>query len=135
MQLIGGFSPVVRRTRSGDSGYAAHGCVEDALQLFVWSLRKNFRPTEFTLSIVLSSICTLPPAEQGGQIHALVVKSGFESDPVVANSLMEMYAKFGSVNYAMKIFADLGVRDLISWNTMILGLTNNGRVHETLDIF
>ncbi|KAG2665761.1 hypothetical protein I3843_15G023300 [Carya illinoinensis] len=117
------------------SGYAAHGCVEDALQLFVWSLRENFRPTEFTLSIVLSSICTLPPAEQGSQIHALVVKSGFESDPVVANSLMEMYAKFGSVNYAMKIFADLGVRDLISWNTMILGLTNNGRVHKTLDIF
>ncbi|KAB1227047.1 hypothetical protein CJ030_MR1G014931 [Morella rubra] len=117
------------------SSYAAHGFAEDALQLFLRTLGENLRPTEFTLSIVLSTVSTLLPAEQGSQIHALVAKLGFELDAVVSNSLMQMYAKFGLINDATKIFADMGVRDLIAWNTMILGLTNNGRVYETLHIF
>jgi pentatricopeptide repeat protein len=115
--------------------YAAHGFVEDALQLFVLTLRENLMPTEFTLSSVLSAVSTFHPPEQGSQIHSLVIKVGYESDSVVANSLVEMYAKVGLINFSMKIFTDMGVRDLISWNTIIWGLTNNGRVYETLDIF
>ena len=117
------------------SSYAAHGFVEDAMQLFVLTMRENLRPTEFTLSSVLSTVSTLFPIEQGSQIHAVVVKLGFEPDAVVANSLVENYSKVGLLDYAMKIFTNMGVRDLISWNTMILGLTNNGRVYEALDIF
>ncbi len=117
------------------SSYVGHGFMEDALQLFVLTMRENLRPTEFTLSSVLSTVSTFLPAEKGSQIHALVVKLGFESDAVVANSLVENYAKIGLIGFAMKIFTEMGVRDLISWNTLILGLTNNGRVYETLDIF
>lgn len=116
------------------SGYANHGFVEDALQLFVLSLREGLRPTEFTISSVLSSVSTLA-LEHGSQIHSMTSKLGFESDPIVASSLVEMYSKYGMIESAMKIFVKMEVKDLISWNTMIMGLTLNGRLVEALDLF
>ena len=117
------------------SSYTWHGFGENALQLFVLTLRENIRPTEFTLSSVLSAVSILLPVDQGSQIHSLVVKSGLELDMIVASSLVEMYAKFGLIDSAMKTFAEIGARDLISWNTMIVGLAHNGRVTEALNIF
>ncbi|KAI9200309.1 hypothetical protein LWI28_005756 [Acer negundo] len=58
------------------STYGRHVFEEDALQLFVLTLRDNFKPNEFTLSSILSSISTLP-LEQGCQIHSLAIKLGF----------------------------------------------------------
>ncbi|EEF42050.1 pentatricopeptide repeat-containing protein, putative [Ricinus communis] len=116
------------------SSYAGHGFGENALQLFVLALRENIRPTEFTISSVLSFISIFPP-EQGTQFHSSVVKLGFELDAIVASSLVQMYTKFGFIDYAMDIFKSMTVRDLISWNTMIMGLTQNGRVIEALDAF
>ncbi|KAL6984346.1 hypothetical protein U1Q18_017724 [Sarracenia purpurea var. burkii] len=117
------------------SSYARHGLREDALQHFVITFRDNLRPTEFTLSSVLSCASSLLPAEQGTQFHSLVVKLGMDSDSVVASSLVEMYAKYGLIDTSIKIFAEIDLKDLISWNTMILGLTQNGRVAETLELF
>ncbi|KAJ0086728.1 hypothetical protein Patl1_08196 [Pistacia atlantica] len=55
------------------SSYARHGFGEDAMQLFVLSLREDFRPTEFTLSSVVSSTTDLP-VECGSQVHSLAIK-------------------------------------------------------------
>ncbi|KAL5843898.1 hypothetical protein ACOSQ4_009856 [Xanthoceras sorbifolium] len=116
------------------SSYGRHGFEEEAIQLFVLTLRENFRPNEFTLSSILSSI-SIVAVEHGCQIHSLAIKYGFESDEVVASSLMEMYIKFGSTDSAMRIFVKMDTRDVISWNTIIMGLSCNGRVVETLDMF
>lgn len=117
------------------SSYARHGFGEDALQLFVLTMRDHLSPTKFTLSSVLSSASSLLPAEQGSQLHSLVFKLGMESDAVVGSSLVEMYAKYGLIDNSINIFAEIDTKDLISWNTIILGLTQNGRVAETLDLF
>lgn len=117
------------------SSYARNGFEENALQLFMLTLREDIRPTEFTFSCVVSCASAFLPMEQGSQIHCSVVKLGFESDSVVASSLVEMYGKYGLIECAMIIFAKMGVRDLISWNTMILGLANDGKVVESLDLF
>ncbi|KAK2967094.1 hypothetical protein RJ640_007409 [Escallonia rubra] len=117
------------------SSYAWHALEENALQTFVLALRENLRPTEFTLSCVVSCASVFCPVEQGSQLHSLVVKLGFESDSIVASSLVEMYCKYGSIDYAMNIFAEITERDLISWNSMIAGLGYNGKVVESLDLF
>lgn len=117
------------------SCYARHDLGEEAMQLFVLTLRKNIRPTEYTLSCLLSSVSIFLPVEVGNQIHALVLKLGFESDAVVANSVVDMYAKFGFIDYALSIFNEMKVKDLISWNTIMMGLTYNGRVSVTMYLF
>lgn len=117
------------------SGYARHDLGEDALRLFVLTLRKNIRPTKYTVSSLLSSVSILLPVEVGNQIHSLVPKLGFESDEVIANSLVDMYAKFGFIDDALNIFNEMKIKDLVSWNTMLMGLTNNGRASSTMDLF
>ncbi|XP_027339065.1 pentatricopeptide repeat-containing protein At1g43980, mitochondrial [Abrus precatorius] len=117
------------------SCYARHDLGEDALQLFVLTLRKNIRPTEYMVSCLPSSVSIFLPVEMGNQIHSLVPKLGFELDAVVANSLVDMYAKFGFIDDALNIFNSMKVKDLVSWNTIMMGLTYNGKVSVTMDLF
>ncbi|KAI3435375.1 uncharacterized protein J3R85_006102, partial [Psidium guajava] len=116
------------------SSYIFHDCWETALDLFVLVLRKGLKPTEFTLSSVLGAV-SLNLAEQGHQLHSLVVKSGLESDVVLASSLLDMYNGLGLLNSSMKIFLHMVARDLVSWNSMIMGLARNGKVVEALGLF
>lgn len=117
------------------SSYEGNGLGENAAQLFVLMLRENIRPTEFTFSSVLSCLSGSLPPDQGSQIHSLIVRTGMDSDSIVASSLVQMYSSVGMIDYAMKIFVNLVEKDLVSWNTIIFGLTYNGRVFKALDIF
>lgn len=117
------------------SSYARYGLGDEALGLFVLTLRNNVRPTEYMVSCLLSCFSSMLKVELGYQIHSLVLKSGFESDSVVANALVEMYAKFGFIFDALNIFNEIRRRDLISWNTILMGLTFNGEVSVAMDLF
>ncbi|KAE8685685.1 LRR receptor-like serine/threonine-protein kinase HSL2-like [Hibiscus syriacus] len=116
------------------SSYARHGFHDDAFLLFVLAFREDCGPTEFTLSSVLSCINFLS-IERGPQLHSLVIKSGFRSELIVATSLVNMYTNIGSIESALQVFSEIHVKDLISWNTLIMGLAHNGRVVEALELF
>ncbi|OWM85144.1 hypothetical protein CDL15_Pgr027931 [Punica granatum] len=116
------------------SSYISHGFSEVGLQLFVRVLRTGLGPTCFTISSLLGAVFVLP-SDQGSEIHSLAVKLGFESDIVVVSSLIEMYNRFGLVDSAEKIFLEMSVRDLITWNTIIVGLARYGRAEEALKLF
>ncbi|MED6122904.1 hypothetical protein PIB30_044267 [Stylosanthes scabra] len=115
--------------------YTKHNLVEDAFQLFMMTLRKNIRPTEYMVSCLLSSVSIFMPIEVGNQIHSLVPKLGFESEVVVASSLVHMYAKFGFIDDALNIFNEMKIKDLVSWNTIMMGMTYNGKVPVTMKLF
>ncbi|MCE5166665.1 hypothetical protein HAX54_023714, partial [Datura stramonium] len=116
------------------SSYAVNNLKENALSVFVQTLRENIRPTAFTLSCILSCATTFP-VDLGIQAHSLVIKLGFVSDPVVSTSLVDMYCKYGLIDSASNIFNNLLTRDLISWNTMIFGLAINGEPTKSLSIY
>ncbi|KAF9608961.1 hypothetical protein IFM89_012138 [Coptis chinensis] len=56
-----------------------------------------------TLSTVLKSIAFLQIKDMGKQVHALSVKSGFEFDSYVINSLIDAYGKCSLVEDAARI--------------------------------
>ncbi|XP_060198382.1 pentatricopeptide repeat-containing protein At1g43980, mitochondrial [Lycium barbarum] len=116
------------------SSYALNSLEENALRLFVLTLRENIRPTEFTLSCILSC-ATAFPVDMGIQAHSLVIKLGFVLDPIVSTSLVDMYSKHGLIDSASNIISDLLTRDLISWNTMIFGLAINGEPTKSLSLY
>ncbi|XP_027149549.1 pentatricopeptide repeat-containing protein At1g43980, mitochondrial [Coffea eugenioides] len=117
------------------SAYSQHGVEGKAFGIFVVSIRENIRPTEFTLSSVLNCASAFLALEQGSQVHSLVIKSGFESDSIVSSSLVDMYFRFGLVDAALGIFATMVVKDLIAWNTVIMGLAHNGKFLESIGLF
>ncbi|CAA7024451.1 unnamed protein product [Microthlaspi erraticum] len=100
------------------ASYSWHGFGEDALSFFIIFMRQSVRPDEFAFSSVLSSM-NVVMLDQGGQVHSLAIKLGFDQDTAVATSLMEMYFKTGLVDSAMGVFDTTDEKDLIFWNTVI----------------
>jgi pentatricopeptide repeat protein len=117
------------------SGYARSSLMEEALSLFLMALRNGVFPTEFTFSSVLRWSSCFGLMEQGTQIHCLICKLGFRDDVVVATALTDMYCKLGLMKHARKIFNTVYSKDLVLWNTMLLGLLQNGRDKEALRMF
>uniref|UniRef100_UPI0040747504 Synthetic PPR-DYW protein n=1 Tax=synthetic construct TaxID=32630 RepID=UPI0040747504 len=117
------------------SGYAQNGQSEEALELFREMQREGVKPDEVTLPSVLSACANLGALEQGKQIHAYVIKSGFESDVFVGSALIDMYAKCGSIEDARKVFDKMPERDVVSWNAMIAAYAQHGHGKEALQLF
>ncbi|CAL9115971.1 unnamed protein product, partial [Musa acuminata var. zebrina] len=117
------------------SGYVRSSIGDEAIKLFVVALRKSVMPTEFTFATILNSRMCFCSTDLGMQIHCWVCKTGFEADMIVANALVDMYAKLGFVESAMKLFSKMVAKDLVSWNTIIMGLAKNGQGVEALRIF
>ncbi|MQL78767.1 hypothetical protein Taro_011181 [Colocasia esculenta] len=117
------------------SAYARNGAAHEAQKLMVMALRAGLKPTEFTFAIILSSISGRDPTDLGAQIHSLVLKSGSETDIVISSSLLRVYAKWGAIESAARIFSMMTTKDLVCWNTMIMGYAENGHGVEALRTF
>ena len=58
-------------------------------------------------------------SNEGKAIHGQVVKSGINLDSHLLNSLVNVYAKCGSYNYACKVVGEIPKRDVVSWTALI----------------
>lgn len=108
--------------------------VTEALEMFRLMCRKGVRIDSVSLSSMLG-VCAkgcgefgvydhidgIPSNVNGQQIHGLTVKLGFEGDLHLNNSLLDMYAKSADMNSAEKVFANIPVVSVVSWNVMITG--------------
>ncbi|XP_042486904.1 pentatricopeptide repeat-containing protein At4g39530-like [Macadamia integrifolia] len=121
------------------SGFSRSGEFEKALELYVLMLLDGpvEPPNHFTFSSVLQSCANLAAVEEGMQVHAQIIKSQcqIESDLFIANGLVDMYAKCGYITEARKLFDNMTVKDLASWNSMITGLARNGNGDTAIEIF
>ncbi|KAK9726981.1 hypothetical protein RND81_05G250100 [Saponaria officinalis] len=117
------------------SGYAHRGLVEQALIVFTQMLAEEISPNPFTYATVFAALADYGMIARGTQVHAQVIKSGFESHTSVGNSLLNMYAKSGMVREAKDVFIVMENKDIVSWNGMIAGFVTNGIDNEALDLF
>eukprot|EP00253_Pinus_taeda_P001182 PITA_01182 len=63
----------------------------------------------------------LQACEQGKQLHALVIRADVESNSIMRDSLIDMYAKYVSIEDAYQMFDKMPNRNLISWTAIITG--------------
>ncbi|XP_057863845.1 pentatricopeptide repeat-containing protein At2g13600 isoform X2 [Cryptomeria japonica] len=123
------------------AGRAQNGHCEEAIGLFRKMKREGIYPTHYTFANVLSACASLATLELGEQVHSHIVKAGFQfktgfdADVFVGNSLVDMYAKCGSIIKARLAFDKLHDRDGVSWNAMIVGYAQNGYGKEALEVF
>ncbi|XP_010682665.1 putative pentatricopeptide repeat-containing protein At5g13230, mitochondrial isoform X1 [Beta vulgaris subsp. vulgaris] len=116
-------------------GYGQLGDGEKALMMFRCMLEHNVLPTEVTYSSALCACAGLAAADPGMQIHAFTVKTKFDKDSVVGNSLIDMYAKCGNIKPARLVFDMMITRDEVSWNAIISAYAMNGFGKEALIMF
>ncbi|KAI4335573.1 hypothetical protein L6164_014209 [Bauhinia variegata] len=62
----------------------------------------------------------------GRCLHAQIIKSGSFSCIYLANSLVNFYAKCGHLVKAKIVFDNISVKDVVSWNCLINGFSQQG---------
>ncbi|XP_057840102.1 pentatricopeptide repeat-containing protein At1g15510, chloroplastic [Cryptomeria japonica] len=117
------------------SGYAKNGLVEKALETFKQMQSAGVKPNSATIASILPACAKIGALEQGMNIHQSIIEGGFLADVVVVNALIDMYAKCGSMQKAVKLFDKTSQRDVISWTAMIAGYAQNGLVEKALETF
>ncbi|KAG6494889.1 pentatricopeptide repeat-containing protein At2g36980, mitochondrial-like [Zingiber officinale] len=116
-------------------GFARNGHGEKALVLFADMIRKSLCPDDFTYGAALHACATMAMLRNGRLIHGCAIHSGFGSYLYVANCLVNMYSKCGSISCAGKVFEEMRMRDLVSWNAMLFGFATHGCALEAFRVF
>ncbi|CAA7403642.1 unnamed protein product [Spirodela intermedia] len=116
-------------------GYVHSGEPKVTLGVLLEMQRCGFPPDEATLVVVLSACSELGALDFGRWVHSLIDGSGLERLIAICNSLIDMYAKCGEISCARELFAGMAEKNVVSWNSMILGLAAHGSAAEALDLF
>eukprot|EP01018_Ginkgo_biloba_P029684 Gb_04091 [translate_table: standard] len=117
------------------AGYLQNGHGKEALAFFTKMRQAGMRPDEFSFISVLGACVSPANMEQGKEVHANIIKMGCESDGFVGSTLVDMYAKCGNLEDASQLFDGMLERDVISWNAMLVGYTQNGHPDEAVKLF
>ncbi|VVA23339.1 PREDICTED: pentatricopeptide [Prunus dulcis] len=118
--------------------YGQHRQGLKALALFQEMVRMGFKVDMFTLASVLTAFTCVEDLLGGLQFHAKLIKTGFHQNSHVGSGLIDLYSKCaaGGMSDCRKLFEEIPYPDLVLWNTMISGYSQNDEFSEdALDCF
>ncbi|KAI8556012.1 hypothetical protein RHMOL_Rhmol05G0219900 [Rhododendron molle] len=117
------------------SDYNRAGDHFSAADCFLEMNRSKVGRDGVTLIVCLAAVSGINDSELGQQIHCMAVKLGLDLDVTVANSLVNMYSKTGCLGVALKVFASMEERDLVSWNSVITSCAQSGLEEESVTFY
>ncbi|CAO2202401.1 unnamed protein product [Urochloa humidicola] len=120
------------------SGYAQAGRYAETLELFrSMQSTSSIPPNEVTMVSVLSACAHLAALEEGRWAHTFIDKHKMilDNEFNLGAALIDMYAKCGRTDMAVKIFHSLDQKNVSAWNTLITGLAVNGDALQCIDVF
>ncbi|KAJ7518207.1 hypothetical protein O6H91_21G059000 [Diphasiastrum complanatum] len=117
------------------SAYASHRRGEETINLIQQMQKTGIRPNKVAFVVLLKACARIQALEEGKQLHLDIIKSGFESDVIVGNTLVDMYAKCGCIKHACWVFNNMHDRNIASWNAMIAGYAKEGLGKEALNLY
>ncbi|XP_058088351.1 pentatricopeptide repeat-containing protein At1g06140, mitochondrial-like [Magnolia sinica] len=114
------------------SGCAQNSLPAKALELFSQFISVGGRADFLTVISVLRACSSMSLKLNGMEIHGFSIKMGFDSDVFVGGALTDMYAKCGDIRSARKVLLRLPKRDVVAWNALIAGYTQNDYTDNAL---
>ncbi|EYU28515.1 hypothetical protein MIMGU_mgv1a021614mg, partial [Erythranthe guttata] len=116
-------------------GFVKKGKFEEALEWFQEMQLSGTPPDFVTIVSVLSAVANLGTLSLGLWLHRFVLMHNFRDNTRVDNSLIDMYCRCGCVELASEVFRKMPKRNLVSWNSIIVGLACNAHTEEALEYF
>ncbi|KAL6998901.1 hypothetical protein U1Q18_000068 [Sarracenia purpurea var. burkii] len=115
--------------------YLNNGQPGEVLNLYQQMRHEGVGCNQNTFTTIISSCGMLESELLGPQVLAHVIKSGYETNVSVANSLISMFSSFCSLQNACYVFDQMIDRDTISWNSMVSAYAHNALWEESLRCF
>ncbi|KAI5079202.1 hypothetical protein GOP47_0006873, partial [Adiantum capillus-veneris] len=111
------------------AGYVAHGYDILVFKHFRKMQQEGITASKVTYLCILKACINLAALTQGWLVHEHIIKSAYDLDLEVGNSLIDLYAKCGLPEEAYKVFCRLPKHDLVSWGALLAGYAQVGN-HE-----
>ncbi|KAK2989931.1 hypothetical protein RJ640_013855 [Escallonia rubra] len=117
-------------------GFVLNGKVREAFDLLHYmQSSRSVQPDIVTVVTIIPLCAEFMLLREGKSVHGFTIRREAGLELSVMNSLMDMYMKCKRVNPAELLFQVMPERDLISWNTVISGYSQNGMSREAQILF
>jgi pentatricopeptide repeat protein len=93
------------------------------------------QPNSVTFVGVLNACATIVALEEGRYVHQQIIQSRCEFEVSVGSSLVDMYAKCGSMEDAWSVFNKMPSRNVVTWTTILGGCAMHGHGKDALKYF
>lgn len=118
------------------SGYAQNGLPNQAVKTFLEMSTMNVKPDEFVMVSLMSACSQVGCLELAEWVDSYLNHSSIDiHQPHVLAALIDMNAKCGNMERATSLFEKMPKRDLISYCSMIQGLSIHGRGNQAVVLF
>eukprot|EP00250_Pteridium_aquilinum_P008230 c17787_g1_i1 orf=1546-5700(-) len=104
----------------------------ESLQHVEWTWLDAIKPDHRT---IVSWVKECSSVAHCNHIHAYITKHGLDSDAFLGSTLIDVYAKCGSIEYACMVFDRLPQQDVVTWSAVILGHALHGLCQEAFHLF
>ncbi|CAN4126075.1 unnamed protein product [Withania somnifera] len=106
------------------SGYVDNGFNKEAVDLFKM-MSIDLQPDSVSFVMLLSTCTKLMDVDFASELHCDIIKRGYDSTLVVANALLDAYAKCGKMDHSVWQFEIMNSRDIATWNTIIAACSHH----------
>ncbi|KAL2332239.1 hypothetical protein Fmac_019820 [Flemingia macrophylla] len=118
------------------NGFSINGQGRDALLLFKKMLCSQIKPNCHTFVSAISACVGQNGAlEHCSTLHAHVIKRGYDTNNFVVSSLIACYANWGHIGDAILLFGETSEKDIVVYNSMISGYSQNLYSEDALKLF
>ncbi|XP_028761800.1 pentatricopeptide repeat-containing protein At3g58590 [Neltuma alba] len=114
---------------------AHNGTVEDCLLMFRDLVRMGVSLSEYSFGSVLSALGSKQSLKYGELLHGLMTKCGFDCQVSAASSLIRMYVNCKGIVLAEKLFEQMPIQNVVSWNIIIDAWAKSERPQMALKLF
>lgn len=98
---------------------------QKGIKLFSQMSMAGVLPTEITF-VSLIKCCTGSAIQISGEsVHAKIIQHAYESNVLVGSALVGFYAKCDNLKDAHRCFHEIYEKNVVSWNSLILGYSNS----------
>ncbi|XP_015574134.1 pentatricopeptide repeat-containing protein At5g40410, mitochondrial isoform X2 [Ricinus communis] len=118
------------------SGFSRRGDLDNCLNVFSkMKYQTILKPNEVTFISLISACTDAGALGMGKYVHGFAVKLGTILEVKVVNALICLYGKSGCLDAACRIFEEMQVQNLVSWNSIIAVHVQRGFAQDGLRYF
>ncbi|KAH7291084.1 hypothetical protein KP509_30G076000 [Ceratopteris richardii] len=113
-------------------GYAEHGYKVEAFKCLGCMTLEGILPDVITYGSILKACGSSGNFCYGQDMHTEIIQRGFERDALIADLLVDLYAKCGLHAEARSLCKGFSFQGVIPWNMLISGYVEHGDSEEAL---